>query len=299
MELKQKFGMVDSLFQGVNYVVMVIFTVICIYPFYYLFIYSISDSHLASTGIYLWPKGVTFDNYIRLLRLNDIGNAFLITVARTVIGTVVTLLCCTLFGYLLTKQEMPFRKWVYRFVIITMYFNAGLIPWYLTMKLLLLQNNFLLYILPSAVVAFYLILIKTYIESIPKEIEDSGKVDGAGTLTMYFRIILPLSMPIVATVIIFNAVGQWNSWVDNYFLVQNKNLQTLQLILLNYLRDSEMLANASALQILQKGQQHQIVVSSTTIRTTITMIVVAPIIIVYPFLQRFFVKGIMLGAVKG
>lgn len=175
-----------------------------------------------------------------------------------------------------------------------MYLNAGLIPWFLTMRMYHLNNNFLVYILPGAVSAFYVILIKTYIEQLPQALEESAKLDGAGYITIIMKIIFPLSMPIVATILVFASVGQWNSWFDNYILVQNKGLKTLQLVLYEYLQQANAISSDSHTLSLRAK-----VVSPKSVKMTITMLVTLPILIVYPFMQRYFLKGIMMGAVKG
>lgn len=295
--MKRQWTWGDGLFQTANYAALFLFMVMCVYPFYYMFIYSLSSSNEVIHGIYFWPKGFTLQNYTSMLGLPDIGQGFLVSAGRTVLGTLLTVFATSLFAYVVTKPETPLRKAFYRFTIITMYLNAGIIPWYVTMKFYGLQNNFLLYVVPTAVNAFFLILIKTYIESIPREIEDSGKVDGAGLFRMYFSVIIPLSTPILATVAIFNAVAQWNAFIDNYFLVTDSKLQTLQMILLRYLQETEVLSRLSNETIT--GGSNRFTISPMTVRMTITMIVTIPIMLVYPFLQRYFVKGIMLGAVKG
>lgn len=286
------------IFDIFNYIILSLFMLMCIYPFYYIFIYSISEPSKVVAGITLLPAGFTLDNYRKILELPGIGHAALISVLRTGIGTFITVCCCTFFAYLLTKREMFLRKFIYRFLIVTMYFSAGLIPWYLTMRTLHLNNNFLLYVLPGAISAFDIILIKTYIEQLPPALEEAAIIDGAGYLTVFRKIILPLSGPIVATIVVFEAVGQWNSWQDNFFLVQNENLTTLQLMLYNYLNQASQIASQS-MQDLTRGGIKNIQITPETVRMTITMIVTLPIIFVYPFMQRYFVKGIVLGAVKG
>lgn len=283
-------------FDVFNVILNILLMIICIYPFYYVIIYSISVPNEATSGLFLLPKGFSLDTYRGIFGLNDIPRAFLVSVSRTVLATILTIACSSFFSFLVTKKEMKGRKIVYRFVIITMYLNAGLIPWYLTMKAYGLKNNFLLYILPSAITAFYVILIKTYLESLPKELEESAKIDGAGIFTIFGKIIFPLSKPIIATIGVYSLVGQWNQWTDNYFLVSDAKLQTLQMILYNYLnsasRYSGMTSNAISSTALTT-------ITGTSIKMCITVIVVLPIMFVYPFLQRYFVKGIMMGAVKG
>lgn len=287
----------DALFHLANYSVLSLLIVVTIYPFYYIFIYSISDPIQAQTGVYLWPAGFSLENYKTTLQLRGIADAALVSLLRTVLGTLLTVVCCAFFAYLITKREMLFRKAIYRFVILSMYFNAGFIPWYLTMKAYGLQNNFLLYILPTALIGYYIILIKTFIEQLPVSLEESAKMDGAGYLTLFTRIVFPLSMPIVATIAVFAAVLQWNTWFDNYFLVESPKLQTLQLELYNLLSQASNLSNMTTEQLTRGDLVRS--VTPQSIRMTITMIVTLPIVMIYPLLQRFFVKGILLGAVKG
>ena len=189
------------------------------------------------------------------------------------------------------------RRFVYRFVVLTMYLNAGLIPWYMTMKAYGLQNNFLLYILPGLVIAYYVILIKTYIESLPRELEESALIDGAGIFTRYLRIVMPLSKPIIATIAVYAVVGQWNAWTDNYFLISDARLQTLQMILYNYLNQANRFQQMSSSAMDASAAASMI--TPTSVKMCVTVVVVIPIMCVYPFLQRYFVKGIMMGAVKG
>ncbi len=279
------------------YVICVLVMIACIYPFYYVLIYSISDPSKAQEGIIFFPAGINFDTYKGIFMLNDIPRAFFISVARTVLGTVLAIAGSSFFAYLVTNQKMYGRKFVYRFSIMTMYLNAGLIPWYLTMKAYGLQNNFLLYILPGVVVAYYVILIKTYMEQLPKELEESAKIDGAGIFRIFGKIIFPLCKPIVATIAVYSLVGQWNQWTDNYFLVSDNKLQTLQMVLYNYLNQANRFQNMSSRALDSSSVMNTI--TPTSVKMCITVIVIVPIMFVYPFLQKYFVKGIMMGAVKG
>lgn len=289
---------VESIFGSINTILLVLFTFSCFYPFYYIFIYSVSNPAEVTKGVYFVPAGFTLINYISIFSVNNIMGAALVSASRAVIGTIITVICSSLFAYIVTKKELRFRSFIYRFMIVTMYINSGLIPWYMTMKYLGLKNNFLLYILPSAIGAFYVILVKTYIEQIPAAFEESAMIDGAGYVTIFFKIIFPVCMPIIATIAIFSAVSQWNSWQDNFFLVSNNKLRTLQLVLLTYLngRVSQSTANMSNLLSARNRAQS---VTPTSIRMTISVIAMLPIIIVYPAMQKYFAKGIMMGAVKG
>jgi multiple sugar transport system permease protein/putative aldouronate transport system permease protein len=225
----------------------------------------------------------------------------MVSVARTILGTALMVLASAFLGYLVTKQKMYGRSFIYRFIIITMYFNAGLIPWYLNMSMMGLTNNFWGYIIPGIVAPFNIILVKTYIESIPKDLEESAEIDGAGYFTIFWRIILPLSKPILATIAIFGAVGNWNSFTDSMILMSAKPaLYTLQYRLYIYLTSTSDLA---ALMNSGGGTVSEGVLNAAlnmrTMRLTVAMVTILPVLLVYPFMQRFFEKGIMIGAVKG
>lgn len=291
----------DIFFNICNYMVFTIFTLACVFPFYYLFINTISANDLVIRGaINFIPRGIHFGNYAALLHNEDLMRSLFVTVARTLLGTTLMVAASGFIGYLVTKKELWGRSFWYRFLIVTMYFNAGLIPWFLNMQMLGLTNNFLAYIIPGIVAPYNIILVKTYIESIPAELEESAFMDGATHMVVFRRIVWPLCKPILATIAIFGAVGNWNSMQDSLILMQSSpNLYTLQHRLYIYLNQ------ASNLKALMEsgGQLSEAAVKSAlggkTIKYTISMVTVIPILIVYPFMQRYFEKGIMLGAVKG
>ena len=289
----------ERIFRIVIYLVMFLAVLICFYPFYYLVIYSLSDPDLVSKGVYLLPKGITLKTYEWIFQRSDFGNAFLVSISRTVIHTILCLAGSSLFAYLVTKQDMIGRKFVYRFVIITMYLGAGLVPYYITMKAYHLSNNYLLYIIPGIINAYYIILIKTFIEQIPESLEESAEMDGAGFFTIYAKIIMPLSKPIIATVAVYASVAAWNSWQDNYMLVRNPRLQTVQLILYNCINQAQMIADSMKSGAGAEAAAASATISADSIRMATTVVAVLPIILVYPFLQKYFVKGVMMGAVKG
>jgi putative aldouronate transport system permease protein len=289
----------DVLFNIVNYTLFGIFTLLCIIPFYYLFINTISDNDLVRRGLVrLIPKGFHLANYEQVFKLRGLLQAAFISISRTLGGTLLTVLASGFVGYLVTKKAMWGRQFWYRFIIVTMYFSAGLIPWYMNMVMLNLLNNFLAYIIPGIIAPFSIILVKTYIESVPPSLEESASIDGAGTLTIFWKIMVPLITPILATIAIFGAVGHWNSFIDTLFLMTNEKLFTLQFVLWRYLNEANYLAS-----IMRSGSTVAVDVSQAlnprTIQMTISMVVIFPILLTYPFLQRFFIKGIMVGAIKG
>ena len=287
-------------FEIVNYTVLFLFFAICTYPFYYVFIYSISDPYRASygLGITLWPIKPTLSNYNEIFKTTGMLRAALVSIARTVTGTIITVSCCSFFGYLVTKP-LYFKKFIYRFVVATMYFSSGLIPYYLTIRSYGLFNSFLVYIVPGALSAFYVILFKTFIEQIPPSMEESAAIEGAGPVSIFLKIIMPLSVPIVATIAVFSSVGQWNAWFDNYIYVNNKDLATLQLKLYELLQAAETIANQSNTTVTTDIITRTQTITPMAVRMTLTMVVTLPIILVYPYMQRFFVKGLMMGAIKG
>jgi len=290
----------DIVFRILNDTFFILFTLICIFPFYYLLINTISDNELVRIGAVNWyPRGIHFNNYIALLRVNDLAVSALVTVARTVLGTSLMVLTSAFVGYLVTKKAMFGRKVIYRMIVITMYFNAGLIPWYLNMSMLGLTNNFWGYIIPGILSPFNIILVKTYMESIPAELEESATMDGAGYFAVFRNIMLPLSKPILATIAVFGAVGHWNSFTDSIILMLGEpKLYTLQHRLYIYLNKNSNLG-----AIMTTGQVDQNMINASlnqrTISLTVSMITIIPILLVYPFMQRYFQKGLMLGAVKG
>jgi multiple sugar transport system permease protein/putative aldouronate transport system permease protein len=292
----------DVPFAAWNYLWFAIFALLCAYPFWYLIVNSVSSNDLSALGeIRLWPQGLHFSNYAQILQLDGVTGAALISLARTVIGTACTVLASAFLGFMFTQERMWKRALWYRVVVVTMYFNAGLIPVYVTMKTLGLTNSFWVYILPAIVQPFNIILVKTYIESLPRSLQEAAEVDGASTLRIFFSIILPNTTPILATVAIFSAVAQWNSFQDTLLYITDQKLYSLQYLLYMFINQASSLAQAA-----QNAQGNLGAIASaatsqtpTSIRMTVAVVVVLPIVFIYPLFQRYFVKGIMLGAVKG
>lgn len=300
MKIKTSKG--DRTFQVINILIFAIFAIICAYPFYYLIINSISANDLSASGkVNFLPHGFQLENYVKVFQLNGLGTAAMVSLGRTVIGTICTVLASVYLGFMFTQQRMWHRKLWYRFMVITMYFNAGLIPMYMTMKTLHLTNSFWVYIIPAIVQPFNIIMAKTYVESIPPALQEAAEIDGAGTMTVFAKVILPTCKPIMATIAIWSAVGQWNSFQDTLIHITDQKLYSLQYLLYTYLNQASSLAtmvqqsggNVSAVANLATQQ------TPTSIRMTISVIVVLPILFVYPIFQKSFVKGIMIGSVKG
>ncbi|MBQ8159818.1 MAG: carbohydrate ABC transporter permease [Clostridia bacterium] len=291
----------DKIFNVCNYLVFILITLACIFPFYYLFINTISDNEMVRLGqIQLIPRGIHFENYVQVMKIDGIIDALFVSIARTVLGTLWTVGGCAFLGYLCTKQEMWLRKVWYRLIIITMYFSAGLIPWYMNLRMLGFLDNFWVYVIPGLVSPYNVILVKTFIEALPPSLEESATLDGAGYTRVFMSVIMPLITPILATLCIFSAVGQWNSFTDTMMLMPSGKYYTLQFLLYKYQNEASSLAalvrntqDSSALGNLATKQ------TALSVRMTVAMVVTFPILLVYPFFQRYFVKGIMIGAVKG
>ncbi len=289
-------------FTIVNYTVFLALAFICAYPFYYLIINSISANDLAALGEVRWlPTGIHLSNYEQVFQLGGLSQAAVVSVGRTVIGTVATVLASAFLGFMFTQSRMWGRQFWYRFIIVTMYFSAGLIPVFIIIRNLGLTNNFWVYVLPFIVQPFFIILVKTYVEAMPAELQEAAEMDGANILQVFFRIYLPNMTPILATVAIFSAVAQWNSFQDTLIYITDQSLYTLQYLLYMFINQANSLAQA----MQNSGGNVTAIIDAatsqtpTSIRMTISVIVILPIIFVYPLFQRFFVKGIMLGAVKG
>ncbi|WP_219838387.1 carbohydrate ABC transporter permease [Paenibacillus sp. R14(2021)] len=291
-------SMGDLLYTGVVYLFLILIVFVTFYPFWNVFILSVnSASDTIKGGIYFWPRELSFTSYKEILTDREILHAVWVTVARTLVGTPLTVIVISLLAYPLSSRDLVIRRPVTLYFIFTMYFGGGLIPYYMVLKNLFLIDTFWVFILPGLMNVFYMILIRTFIEQLPQEITESAKIDGANDLHIYFRIILPLTVPVLATIALFTAIGHWNAWFDSYVFTYKSSLKTLQAVLVKILNQYQTGAMVSDAQKLADSSK-RLAVSSDTIRMAATMVATLPIVMVYPFLQRYFVKGMTLGAVK-
>ena len=288
-----------------DYVIMIgmlAVIVVTLYPFLNVLATSLNDAtDTAKGGLTIYPRKFTMKNYQEIFSGNSkLLTAFGNSVLRTVIGTVAGVFSCCVYAYVISRKDFIFKKQATTLLVLTMYVSGGLIPSYLVIRNLGLVNNFAVYILPMLISAFNVIVIRSFIEGLPDALEESAKIDGANDLTIFWKIILPLCKPVIATVALFIAVGQWNSWFDTYLYAKtNNNLTTLQYELM------KILDNASA-QVTAGGQSsssnaelaNKVKTTPESIKMAITIIATLPIVIVYPFLQKYFVSGLTLGAVK-
>ena len=286
----------EKVFSVCNVIFLLLFAITCIYPFYYMLIYSFSDPGEAYK-ITILPVGFTLENYKKAFAVSGIGRAAVISILRTVIGTVVTVSCCSFFGYLVTKQRMVGRKLIYRLLVVTMYVDGGLIPTYMVMNDYGLSNSYWMYILPTALSAYNVMLIKTFTEQLPPALEESAMIDGAGAIRCWRSVVLPLSKPILATIAVFAAVSQWNAWFDSHIYMVDSGKWSLQYVLYRFLK--QITYSAKAMEEAEFADPGAVAITPDTVRMTITALITLPILFVYPFMQRYFMKGMLLGAVKG
>lgn len=297
---KRKLSTADKVFYIINYTVFFLIALVCIYPFYYLIINTISRNDLVDLGLIMYkPEGIHFQNYINIFKLDNVLPSVFISVSRTILGTVLPVIFTTILGYLFTKENMKCRKFLYRMTIVTMYFSAGMIPGYMNMKMLGLLNNYWVYIIPGLIKVYNMVLVKTFIESLPPSLEESAQIDGAGYVRRFIHIVFPLSKPILATIALFCAVGAWNSYMDTLLYITDSRLYTMQFLLYEYLNQSTAIANSLNSMTDMSMLDAATKVSTTAVRNTMTVITIVPIICVYPFIQRYYVQGVMIGAVKG
>lgn len=288
----------EKVFDVINYAFFGLFAFICAYPFYYILINTISSSTAVSSGdVMFWPIGFNLSNYKEVFKMEYLGRNLFNSVARVFLGTALGLLSSSFLGYAFTRMEMWHRKFWYRMVTFTMYFGAGFIPTYLNIKSLGFTNNFLVYVIPGMISPYNMILFKTFVESIPASLEESAQIDGAGYLTRYARVVLPLCKPILATLAIFTAVGQWNSFMDCILYVNKLDLYVLQARLRQVLNEAAQIAYE-----MRQGataSSADLTITPLGIRFTIAAVTTIPILVVYPYFQKYFTGGIMIGAVKG
>jgi putative aldouronate transport system permease protein len=283
----------EKLFDAANVVLLLLLAFVTLYPFYNILITSLNDpADAARGGITFWPRVLSFENYKMVLQDESLINAFVVTVLRTVVGTATAVLFTAAFSYGVSKPELLGRKLFLILAIITMYFSGGLIPHYLLIaQYLHLKGSFMAYILPNLFSVFNALIMITFFRGIPKEMEESAKVDGAHELTIFWRLVLPVSKPVLATIALYNAVFHWNSWFDA-MLYGGESLRTLQQILMQIISSN---SNVS----LMASNLGMKAVTAESVKLATMVITTLPIVFSYPFLQKYFVKGIMIGSVKG
>lgn len=288
---KRKRSAEDWIVDGLAYGIAIILIVSIILPFMQVITVSMSPAVVVNkTGFHLFPTQFDFSGYTHIASDENFWHSYMITIIRAITGTASGVLVTLLTAYPLAKKNLPYRKGLMIFVVFTMYFSGGMIPKYLLIKNLHLTNNFLVYILPCLVTGFALIITRNFFMSLPPALEESAKIDGATNMQVLFKIYLPLSTPVIATISLWYCVQHWNSWMDNMLYVTKSGLYVLQYVI------QTILANG---QTADMEMMTDVIVHTETMKMAALVLSMIPIVCTYPFLQKYFVKGMMVGSVKG
>jgi len=289
-------GTGDKIFHGVNNFFMFFVFFITLFPFWYTLVLSFNDGQDAIRGgIYFWPRLFTLDNYRAVFSNNMLLRAFIVTSLRTIVGTAASVLFTSMVAYAMAQSFLTFRKFYMIVGTITMFFSGGLIPYFLLIRDLGLRNNYLVYIIPNLFSFWNMIIIMTFFRTLPKELSESAEIDGAGYMRIFVTIVLPLSKPILAAMALFNGVFHWNEFFSAILFIDNRDMLPIQTILFRIIAENEasaVIANVPDIPMRRR-------VTSEAVKLATMMVTTLPIIMVYPFLQKYFVKGILIGSIKG
>lgn len=280
-------------------VIMIFVIFITVYPFYYIIIQAFNNG-VDSTmgGIYFFPRRPTLENFTTLLADSSWANAIFISVARTVVGTALGLFATSAVAYAISFENILFRGAYYKLYIFTMYFSGGMIPFYILLKSIGMLNTFWVYVIPGMLNVYYMLIMVNFYQAIPRSLYESAWLDGAGDFRVFIQIALPLSKACLATIALFYAVTQWNSWIDSVYYVTEERLRPMSYLMMEIINKSATAAtitNAQSAGFAASAMQ----TTTTSLQMASMVLAVAPILVVYPFLQKYFVKGVMIGSVKG
>ncbi|MFD2331731.1 carbohydrate ABC transporter permease [Cohnella sp. GCM10020058] len=286
----------EKAFDWLLYLLLGLIVLVTLYPFWNQVVLSMStDESAYSSGILLFPSAFSFDSYHMVFQYKPLWIGYGNTILRTVLGVALSLFFTTLTAYPLSKKDLPFNRAVSAYILFTMLFGGGLIPNYLLIKKLGMYDTIWALVIPGLIGAFNVFIIRNFFRSLPESLEESARIDGAGYFRIFLKIILPLSTPVLATVALWVAVGHWNAWFDSLIYISDPNKQVLQIVLRKIIIENN--SNDINTIIYKVGSTTQY--SGRQLQATIIMFSVIPMILVYPFVQKYFVKGIMLGAIKG
>jgi len=297
MESKHyKTSLGSKIFDVINFIFMILLIIVMIYPFINQLAISFNDSVDATKGgIYLVPRKFSLDAYKFIFKENTLLKATIISIARVLVGTFTTVLGTSLLAYIITIKGFSGRKFMRRLFVITMYISGGLIPFYLLMSKLHLINTFTIYWLPGIFSAYNMLIIAAYMQEIPNSLSESARIDGAGEITIFLKIMLPICVPVIAAMCVLNGVGHWNDWFTTIVYNPSGKWDTLQVYLRRVLLETEALEKIRDQQLAATQYAS---LTPQTVRAAITMIVTIPIAMIYPFFQKYFISGITVGAVK-
>lgn len=283
----------EIIFDNLNVVLLIVLSFLFLYPMWYVLVSSFSDAYAIASGkVRFWPVGFNLNAYKLVFSDKTIWAAYANTVFYVVAGTLINLVFTSFAAYPLSRKNLDGKGFFMAMIVFTMFFSGGLIPAYLNVRDLGLYDTRWALLLPGAISAFNLIVMRTFFQSIPEGLVESGKIDGANDFTVFWRIVLPLSMPVIAVMTLFYAVNHWNSWFAAMIYLQDRELFPLQLIL------REILIQSSAQNMLTSATQDEVFRISESIKFATIIVATVPILCIYPFLQKYFVKGVMIGAIK-
>jgi len=290
-----------NLFDVLNTIFLVVLSMTMVFPFLHVLALSLNNALDAQRGgIYLIPRIFTFDSYYVIFQTPGLIRSSFITLSRTIVGSVTTLILSAMFAFTFTRRDFAIYKPMKVLFIVALFFGGGgLIPRYMLYNNLGLLNNFLVYILPSAINLFFVMILRSYFLQLPYGLTESAMLDGANELQIFFLIVMPLSAPILAYVVLNVAVGQWNSWQDTLFFTTSSDLKTLQYQMMEVMLKSEARQIMTRAMMALRRTGIQSTVNSKSVQMAITIVVTVPIVMVYPFLQKYFIKGILIGSMKG
>ncbi|HOJ12005.1 MAG TPA: carbohydrate ABC transporter permease [Clostridiales bacterium] len=297
MKLKKK-SIGGTTFDILNYTFMVLFSLSIIYPFWNLILLSFSDQREATNlGFRIWINNWDTTAYKYIFEHNNVAMGYFNTIFRAFTGTVLMLIMCYLGAYPLSKKNLPGRNIITIFFLITMFFSGGLIPSYLLIKKINLMDKRLVYIIPGMFSTYNMIIMRNFIMSMNKELEEAALIDGANYFDVAFKVIAPLLKPVLATIALWSIVGHWNSWFDCLIYIKDEKKYVLQLIVRRIVIQTQGEAEFMKLQAFNQLSEKRI--HSSNVKSAVILVTIGPIVLIYPFLQKYFVKGIMVGSLKG
>lgn len=289
----------DKIFDAILYVLLALIMVVTLYPFWTQVVISLDGSGVKgasyASGFVLFPKKITLDSYVLAFKYEALWSGYFNTIVRTMLGVLLSVVFTSITAYPLSKKDLPLNRTATSIILFTMLFGGGTIPSYLLIKELGMFNTVWALVVPGMISAFNVMIIRNFFRSLPEELEESARVDGAGYLRIFAQIVLPLCKPVLATVALWVGVGHWNAWFDSMIYISDPAKQVLQIVLRKIIIEN----NTTDISIMMQNMASHSEFSGRQLQATIIMFSIIPMLIVYPFIQKYFVKGIMIGAVKG
>ena len=291
----------EKIFNVGNMVAFVLFSLLCIYPFIHILALSFNEGmDSMKGGIYLLPRHLTWLNYQIIFTDTRIVTSLMISAGRTVLGTISAVVFNAMFAFALAKKTLPGRKFFNWYVMIPMFFSGGLIPYFVICKALGLVNSFWVYVIPWIMSPFYILMLRVFFLGMSDSLEESAKIDGAGYWTIFFKIYFPLALPSLATIALLAGLSHWNDWYDGTVMVYKSSLWPMQTLLLNITTGSDITAFFKGRNLQTVGSMvKKIKITPESIKASMLIVTVVPIVMIYPFLQKYFIKGMMIGSIKG